>query len=157
MNNIKELRKKNHLSQKEFSKLCNVHQTAVSQWETNKSTPDKGILIFLSKHFNVTLDYLLDNAEKKETWIPVLGYVKAGIPLEAIEEILDYEEITSDMAAQGEHFGLVIMGDSMEPRFEQGDVVIVRKQTYIDTGDIAVVLVDGLDATVKKIIKKALA
>ena len=85
--------------------------------------------------------------------IPVLGDVQAGIPIEAIEDILDYEEITPEMAATGDHFGLRIRGQSMEPRFVEGDVIIVRKQPDVDTGDIAVVLVNGNSATVKKIKK----
>lgn len=85
--------------------------------------------------------------------IPVLGYVRAGIPIDAVEEVLDYEEISEEMARQGEYFALQIKGDSMEPRIQEGDVVIVRQQSDIDSGDIAVVLVNGNDATVKKFVK----
>lgn len=86
--------------------------------------------------------------------IPVLGRVQAGIPIEAIEEIMDYEEITPEMASQGEYFALLIQGDSMEPRMKEGDVVIVRKQEDVDSGDIAVVIVNGHDATIKRFIKR---
>ena len=83
--------------------------------------------------------------------IPVLGDVAAGIPIEAITDIVDYEEIDAAMAATGEFFGLRIKGDSMEPRRMEGDVVIVRKQDTAETGDTVVVLVNGDSATVKKI------
>ena len=83
--------------------------------------------------------------------IPVLGRVQAGIPVEAVEEILDYEEITPEMAATGDHFALRIRGASMDPRMRDGDVIIVRKQETADNGDTAVVLVNGYDATVKQI------
>ncbi len=86
--------------------------------------------------------------------IPVLGSVAAGIPIEAVEDILDYEEITPELAATGEFFALKIKGQSMEPRMLDGDVVIVRKQDDADSGDIAVVLVNGDEATVKKIRKQ---
>lgn len=86
--------------------------------------------------------------------VPVLGTVAAGIPIEAVEEILDYEEITPQMAACGEYFALQIRGSSMEPRMVEGDVVIVRQQSDVDSGDIAVVLVNGNEATVKKIRKQ---
>ena len=79
--------------------------------------------------------------------------MRAGIPIEAVQEILDYEEITPEMAAQGEHFALQVTGNSMEPRFQEGDVVIVRRQPDVDDGNIAVVLVDGNDATVKTVRK----
>ena len=87
-------------------------------------------------------------------WIPVLGRVAAGIPIEALENIEDYEEISMDMAMRGEHFALRISGDSMEPRILDGDVVIVKRQDVCNTGDIAVVLVNGSDATVKRIKKE---
>ena len=70
--------------------------------------------------------------------------------LQAVEDILDYEEISLEMASQGEHFALSIKGDSMEPRIAEGDVVIVRKQNIVENGELAVVLVNGNDATVKK-------
>lgn len=60
--------------------------------------------------------------------IPVLGRVAAGIPIEANEEIIDYLEISGEMALNGDYFGLVIDGDSMEPRLRKGDIAIVRQQ-----------------------------
>lgn len=155
MNIIKELRKSKGISQIELAKICKVHQTAISQWENGHTTPDTDSLSMLSDYFNVSIDYLIGKKNNMtKNLVPVLGYVKAGIPIEAVEEILDYEEITPEMANNGEHFGLKIFGDSMMPRFCPGDVVIVRKQSDITSGDIAVVLVNGSDATVKKIIRK---
>ena len=83
--------------------------------------------------------------------VPVLGDVAAGIPIEAITDIVDYEEIDTALANTGDFFGLRIKGNSMEPRMQEGDVVIVRKQDTADTGDTVVVLVNGDSATVKKI------
>ena len=91
--------------------------------------------------------------ESLATCIPVLGDVAAGIPIEAIENIVDYEEIDAALAATGEFFGLRIKGSSMEPRIREGDVVIVRKQSDANTGDTSVVLVNGDSATVKRIKK----
>lgn len=85
--------------------------------------------------------------------IPVLGRVVAGIPIEAVEEILDYEEITPELASTGEFFALQVRGDSMLPKLEEGDVVIVKKQEDVETGDIAIVLVNGDEATIKQIKK----
>lgn len=89
----------------------------------------------------------------KSVQIPVLGRVKAGIPMTAIESIIDYEEISQKQAQTGEFFGLQIKGDSMEPKISEGDVVIVRKQETVENGEIAVVLINGDDATVKKFYK----
>ena len=88
------------------------------------------------------------------TWVPVLGDVAAGIPIEAVENIVDYEEIDTAMASNGKYYGLRIKGSSMEPRIREGDVVIVRQQEDADTGDTAVVLVNGESATVKRIKKE---
>lgn len=91
--------------------------------------------------------------ETSATRVPVLGRVAAGIPLDAVEEIMGYEDISSVRYSSGEYFGLEIKGQSMEPKISDGDVVIVRKQSDVDSGDIAVVLVNGDAATVKKIKK----
>lgn len=85
--------------------------------------------------------------------INVLGRVAAGIPIEAIEDIIDTEEISEDLARTGEFFGLQIHGDSMEPRMYEGDVVIVRKQDDAESGDIVIAMVNGNDATCKRLMK----
>lgn len=84
--------------------------------------------------------------------VPVLGYVRAGIPLEAIEEILDYEEIPAEWANDNsEYFGLTVKGDSMFPYIIETDVIIFKKTNTCESGDIAAVLVNGDEATVKLI------
>lgn len=90
--------------------------------------------------------------ERKKNRIPVLGYVRGGNPSLAYEEVIGYEEITEDMMNSGEYFGLIVKGDSMEPRFTEGDTVIVKKQSSADTGNIIVALIGENDATIKKII-----
>lgn len=77
--------------------------------------------------------------------------VQAGLPLEAVENIVDYEEISPNL--QGEYFALRIKGDSMTPRICEGDVVIVKKQPDVESGSVAIILVNGYEATVKKVIK----
>ena len=88
-----------------------------------------------------------------KTLIPILGKVAAGVPIEAVEEILGHEEISRDMAANGEYFALRIKGESMAPKMSDGDIVIVRRQPDVDNGQTAVVLVNGDEATVKRIKK----
>ena len=112
----------------------------------------------MSKIFGVSADTLLGESAPPQstggTWVPVLGDVAAGIPIEAVENIVDYEEIDTAMASTAEYYGLRIKGSSMEPRIREGDVVIVRQQEDADTGDTAVVLVNGESATVKRIKKE---
>lgn len=157
---LKSCRKNMSLSQKEFGQKIGVAESTVSLYESNKRFPDPETLKKISTLFNISIDYLLGNSPEKlpnqkssgrGIRIPVLGRVVAGIPIEAIEEILDYEEITPEMAATGDFFALQVRGDSMLPTLKDGDVVIVKKQPTVDSGDIAIVLVNGNDATVKEI------
>lgn len=156
MNRIKELRLSKAIKQVDFAKMLGVSQATVSGWESEKYQPDRDTLIKMASYFDVSVDYLIGNSpvkkeKKKGVQIPVLGEVRAGYPMEAVENIIDYEEIDEDMAHRGEFFALRIKGDSMEPKFSEGDVVIVRKQETADSGDIVVALVNGDSATIKKL------
>lgn len=160
---LKSCRKNMSLSQKEFGQKIGVAESTVSLYESNKRFPDPETLKKISTLFNISIDYLLGNSPEKlpnqkssgrGIRIPVLGRVVAGIPIEAIEEVLDYEEITPELAATGEFFALKIRGHSMEPRMMEGDVVIVRRQDDVDSGDVAIVLVNGDEATVKRVKKQ---
>lgn len=158
MNNLKAARKKKGLTQIEVAKYIGLTQGAYSAWENGHVKIDSQSLARLAELFGVSMHYLLgedeDAAQPKAFRIPVLGEVAAGLPMMAEENIVDYEEIDPAMAASGELFGLRIKGSSMEPRIKEGDVVIVRKQEDVDTGDTAVVLVNGDSATVKRIKKE---
>lgn len=83
--------------------------------------------------------------------IPILGSIVAGQPVEAIEDIRGYVDIPESMAVRGDYFALKVKGESMAPRIMDGDTVIVREQPTVDDGDIAIVLVNSQDATVKQI------
>lgn len=155
---LKKLREKAGISQYKLAELMGVSQSTIGMWESGKNKPEYSNLQKLATIFNVPFDELIGTsdaniANSRGVWIPVLGKVQAGLPVEAVEEILDYEEITKEMAAHGEHFALQIKGDSMEPRFVEGDVVIVRQTNDCSDGDIVVVLVNGDEATVKRIKK----
>ena len=155
MNRLRELRKAHRMTQTDVAKLVGIGQSGYSFWESGRSKIDNASLAKLADFYGVTVDYLLgggpDVAQKTAARIPVLGDVAAGIPIEVITDVVDYEEIDGALAATGEFFGLRIKGDSMEPRMRDGDVVIVRKQDDAETGDTVVVLVNGDSATVKKI------
>lgn len=154
MNRIRPLRIAAGLKQSDLANRLNVKPNTISNWETEKSYPDLDSLRKMSVIFEVSVDYILGgNSVGKSAGIriPVLGDVAAGIPIEAITDVVDYEEIDGALAATGEFFALKLKGDSMEPRMRDGDVVIVRKQDDAETGDTVVVLVNGDSATVKKI------
>lgn len=95
-----------------------------------------------------------DKGERKGVWIPVYGRIAAGIPISAIEDIIDEEEISEEMMKHGEYIALQIKGDSMEPRISNGDTVIIRLQETIENGEVAAVFVNGNDVTLKRIKKE---
>jgi len=154
--NLKKYRKKAGISQKKISEMLIMSQQGYAKYETGKASPNPEMLAKIAQILNCTMEELIGTTSKEKTGgikIPVFRNVAADIPISSIEEIVDFEEISEELANKGEYFGLVIKGDSMEPRMATGDVVIVRSQTTAETGDIAIVLVDGENATCKKIKK----
>ena len=161
INRIKALRLEHGLRQIDLANKIGALQSTISQWETGKVEPDIEALIKIASIFETSIDNVLGEESPRPpissggTWVPVLGEVAAGIPIEAVEDIVDYEEIDAALAATGDFFGLRIKCSTMEPRIREGDVVIVRKQGDADTGDTVVVLVNGDSATVKRLKKEA--
>ena len=159
MNNLKKLREEHHYSQEKLAKKLGVARSTISMWETSKSQPDNDSLIRLAELFGSSVDYLLNREESPNgrpgpNWVPVLGEIKAGIPSDACENILDWEELTPEAAASGAYMALRVSGISMEPRFHEGDVVIVHCQSDLESGDIGIVFVNGNAATMKKVMKR---
>lgn len=146
--------------QKEIADDLKVNQKTFNGWCTGLSMPKAGKVQTISDYFKIGKTDLLDDKSQllgmrksKGVVINVLGIVAAGIPIEAIEDVIDQEEISEDMARKGYYFGLQIHGNSMEPRMCEGDVVIVRQQEDANTGDIVIVTVNGSDATCKRLKK----
>lgn len=151
---LKELRDKKGLSQAELASVIGVAQQTVASWEKEKSSPNYDILQNIADYFNVTTDYLFGRdvpKKKKGAKIPVLGTIVAGIPIEAIEDIIDWEEIPEAMARGGEYYALRVKGRSMEPKYLAGDTVIVRRESTIESGRVGIVLIGREDATIKKV------
>lgn len=158
---LKNKRKALNLTMKQVAEYVGVSEATVSRWESgNIANMGRDKIALLSQILKISpgaiagYDNSKGNLEKSNAVkVPVLGLVRAGIPMDAVEYIIDYEEISDDMARQGDFFGLQIKGDSMEPKISEGDVVIVRKQPDIESGEIAIVLVNGDEATIKKVQK----
>ena len=162
---IRKQRILSNLSQTELAEKIQVSKQTLYKYENNIITnvpSDK--IESIASALNVTPAFLMGwdekvNSSNSKTTngvkINVLGRVAAGIPISAVEDIIDTEEISEEMASAGEFFGLKIKGDSMEPRIYDGDVVIVRQQSDADSGDIVIALVNGDDATCKRLTKYA--
>lgn len=156
-NRLMRLLESKNMTQMDLAKGTGLTTATISRYVNNKRDPHGDSLKRISEFLGVSSDYLLGKSiskTKKGVKIPVLGRVQAGVPIEAVTDIIDYEEITEELNRSGDFFALQVTGSSMEPRMLEGDVVIVRKQPYIESGEVAIVLVNGCDATIKKVIKQ---
>ena len=147
-------------SQKEVADAIGVSPQTFNTWCQAIALPRMGKVQKLADYFHIEKSDLIDDKSTqsehpshKGVSIPVLGRVAAGIPIEAVEDIIDTEEITEEMAKTGSFFGLQIHGNSMEPRMCEGDVVIVRQQEDAESGDIVIAMINGDDATCKRLRK----
>lgn len=154
-------------SRKEMCEALGVKYTTFTDWVKGNSYPRIDKIELMANYFGIeksdlvekhrsqdnTDEHVVQKKSNKGTLIKVYGRVAAGIPLEMIEDIIDTEEIPPDLARTGEFFGLQIHGDSMEPKFSEGDVVIVRKQDDAESEDIVIATVNGTDATCKRLKK----
>ena len=154
---IRELRRKMGLTAKQLADRVGVAESTMSLYENGKREPDFKTLLRLARELNTSVDLLLGAQSasdvKKGVRIPVYGAVAAGVPIEAITDIEDYEEISEALALTGEYAALRIKGDSMEPRMTAGDVVIVRVQETVESGETAIVMVGDGEATCKRLVK----
>ena len=162
MNNIKLARTKAGISQKEIAITLGVAQPTVSIWERGEQNPTAKNLLQLANLLSCTTDYLLGNATDSKSEespdiirIPVLGKIPAGVPVEAIEDIMDFEEVPANWGRGGrEYFALRIKGDSMLPDYMEGDTVLFLKADTCESGDECAVLINDEEATFKKVIKQ---
>lgn len=146
---IKQRRESLRMSQEDLAHAMGLKdKSSISKIESGKPTLET--VAKAAEALKCSPLYLM-GWEKKNT-VPVLGRVAAGIPIEAIEEIIDSEEVDERLANIGDLFGLKIKGDSMTPSICDGDVVIVHKQPEASSGDIVIATINGDDAVCKKLL-----
>ena len=164
---LKKARLKLGYTQQQVADQLGVTKSTYCGYETGKRQPDVQKIKILAQILHTSGDILLETKKldscisaepllppknNRGVKIPVFGNVAAGIPIEAITDIEDYEEIPLEMAETGEYAALRIKGSSMEPRMVKGDVVIVKLQNTIETGETAIILI-GDKTTCKKVKK----
>lgn len=153
---LKELRKSAHYTQQKLADKLGVGRSTVAMWETGGADFGTDMAKRIADLLGVPVGVLLGETSAPSSpdalRIPVLGTIPAGVPLEAIEDVLDYEEIPAAMARGGkEFFALQIHGDSMEPVYLDGDVVILRKSDTCESGQDCAVRINGDEATFKRV------
>ncbi len=160
---LKQLRKELGLSQKSLSEHLGVTQQAVGKWETGRSSPDPTTLARLAELLETSADYLLGISEQPaepaapslpyaESPIPVIGTVRAGYGSLAFEE--DYGVEYACVKDPANYFYLVVKGDSMEPRIQDGDLALVHRQPTLENGDLGVMVFGEGEGTLKKYIQR---
>lgn len=146
---------KYNITQLELSKRLGVGTTSVYNWCNGIKTPRMDKVDAMCRIFHCKRSDLMEDVSpsRSSNVIKVLGRVAAGIPIEAITDIVDEEEISEELAKTGDFFGLRIQGDSMEPDIHNGDTVIVRKQDDAESDEIVIALVNGNDGVCKRLKK----
>lgn len=156
--NIRRLRTRAGLNQLEFGELLGVSDKAVSTWENDIKIPRMGTIQKMAEHFHINKsDIIEDNApdsalEPGITMLPVVGRVAAGTGCPAQEYISGYYPASGvNLSPGGTYYYLRVTGDSMTPKIDDGDLVLVKYQTTVDSGSLAVVVIDNEDGVVKKV------
>ena len=161
---IKSLRKSKGLTQEELGNMIGVKKAAVQKWESGMvQNLKRNTIKQLSDIFEVSPASFIDNDDPIESnatilpqdkirMIPVYESVSAGFGAYADNYILEYIPlfISSDEEAHNT-LCIKVQGNSMYPKIEDGDSIQVLKQDWCESGQVAVILIDGEDSVVKKI------
>lgn len=170
---LKEAMDVRHIRAIDLSQITGIGKSAISQYLSGKVNPKQDKVYALARALDVSeswlmgLDVEMEQGTANKTTeealpsgafaydisklhrIPVLGQIAAGLPLYAEENIEGYTY--TDLNGGAEYFALRVKGDSMNAlRINEGDIVIVRRQNDVENGEVAVVLVDGDSATLKR-------
>lgn len=160
--NLRSLMDKNNKDRNQICDDLGLKYTTFTDWVNGKKYPRIYKIELLANYFKVRKSDLIEDQSQKENKfgadiidlsnmkrIPILGRIRAGMPIYAAENIEGYT--LTDLNGGAEYFGLRVTGDSMNAaRIHEGDIVIVRRQDIVENGQIAVVLIDGQDATLKR-------
>lgn len=165
--NLKYYMELNNKDRNDVCRDLKFPYTTFAEWYNGNIYPRIDKIEMLANYFNIKKSDLIERkvdddlkkigaiplSEIKTTKIPILGKVKAGYDYLAQENIIEYIFFNIDSSDKENYYALYVTGDSMEPLFDDGDIVIVHKQDDFSSGDNCVVLINGDEATVKKVYK----
>lgn len=164
---FKSLRTEKNMTQQQLADLFFTKKSSISRYENNIQLPEIDTLQKFADFFDVSVDYLLCRSNdknsnmpsdayvpKKILELPILGVVRAGVPLYAQQNLLGYSSIDAALVPSGECFYLRVKGDSMNlSNIVDNQLVMIRRQQAVENGEIALVMVGEEDATIKKLYK----
>ncbi|MDS3930604.1 S24 family peptidase [Staphylococcus epidermidis] len=157
---IKSRRKELNLTLEQVGDLVGVGKSTVRKWETGDiENMKRDKIVKLAKALRVSPSYIMGIEEEQpqiETLpvkkIPVVSKISAGLPIYSEENLIDYIYFaTNKLNSDKEEFGLKVSGDSMDKIFQNGDIVVVEKDSIVENGQLGVVMINGYNATVKRI------
>ncbi|ARJ08735.1 transcriptional regulator [Staphylococcus lugdunensis] len=157
---IKSRRKELNLTLEQVGDLVGVGKSTVRKWETGDiENMKRDKIVKLAKALRVSPSYIMGIEEEQpqlETLpvkkIPVVSKISAGLPIYSEENLIDYIYFaTNKLNSDKEEFGLKVSGDSMDKIFQDGDIVVVEKDSVVENGQLGVIMINGYNATVKRV------
>lgn len=160
--NLKHLRVQNNLTQEDLAKKLDKDYSTIGKWENGTRSPIMVDILKIADLFDISLESLIgnniiyDNAESisETVSVPIYGSIKAGIPLESQNDIVEYMDIPKTWGIGKKIFGLRISGDSMYPKYNDGDTVLFEQTNDIETykNKDCAVMINNTESTFKKLL-----
>lgn len=164
-NKIRGYREQKNLTQEEVAEYLNTTPQTISRYEIGDRKTNQDILFKLAEYFKVSINDFFpplsfDNASiidinSDMIKVPVYGTIKAGVPIESQNDIVDYIEIPKKWTnGEKKFFGIKLSGDSMYPKYQDGDTVIFEQNDDMDSfnGKDVAVMINGTESTFKRIL-----
>jgi len=161
---IKKRRKELGLTLAELAQMVGLRDATIQRYESGEiPNIKKETVLKLAKALKCSPGYIMGwtehetlvSAAESFIKIPVLGLIPAGVPIEAVEDVLGYEELpVSHIKSGDKYFALQLKGNSMYPEYHSGDVVILKQQDTCNTNEDCAVMINGGDATFKRVVRQ---
>ena len=154
-NNLQRWSSIRGLKQIDVMNKFNLSSSTVSDWYNGKKYPRMDVVQKLAFFLDIELSDLVEEPKlNRGNKIPIFAKIPAGIPIELIEDVIDYEELDSKMfTGDKEYFGVRVSGDSMYPEYRDKDILIVLKTEDCESGQDCIVMINGNDGTFKRVKK----
>lgn len=144
-----------NVRQKDLIEKLNIDKAKMSSYVNGRYLPNTETLKKICDFLECEIPWIIgvdENMQKAVRKIKVYSSIHAGVPSEMIDDVVDNEDIT-DYLSDKQYFGLKVKGDSMEPDFKENDTLICEQCNDVESGQIAVVVIEDSEAVLKKVIK----